>query len=97
MTVDQAIAGIELSNELPTKWKDLNPDEQEQRKKRWGLDYEEKIAKDRKENPQKWAGVNKEEEAKIIERAVNDSVALIKQINEIKSGLTEGKRKSLIK
>ena len=89
MTVDQAIAGIALSNELPTKWKDLNPDEQEQRKKRWGLDYGEKIEQDKKKNPQKWAGVTKDEETKIIERAVEDSVNLIKQINDIKSKLTE--------
>lgn len=94
MTVDQAIAGITLSNELPTKWKDLNPDEQEQRKKRWALDYEEKITQDKKVNPQKWNGISKKEEQEIIKNAVNDSVELIKQINEIKSGLTEAKGNS---
>lgn len=94
MTVDQAVAGILLSNELPTKWKDINPDEQEQIKKRWALDYGEKITKEKKENPQKWNGISKKEEKETIKRAVKEQEELIKQINEIKSGLTEAKGNS---
>ena len=97
MTVDQAVAGIALSNQLPTKWKDINPDEQEQIKKRWASDYKDKIELDKKKNPQKYKGISKEEEEERIENAVEEQERLIKQINEIKSGLTEGKRKILIK
>lgn len=97
MTVDQAVAGIVLSNELPTKWKDINDDEKKEIKKRWGLEYKEKIAKDKKDNPQNYVGITKQEEQKRIKDAVEEQERLILQINEIKSGLTEGKRKILIK
>lgn len=97
MTVKQAIAGIVLSNELPTKWKDIDLDEKEQIKKRWAADYEEIIEVEKRKNPKKYKGISKEQEEEKIKNAVKEQERIIKQINDIKSGLTEAKRKIFIK